>query len=123
MQNSLELYTDIGNELNKKNKGIFWSPMFGMPTLKADGKAFSGLFNNDMVFKLPGSHHAAALALDGAKLFDPGMGRPMKEWVQIPLKISEQWKKFAEAAMNYVISVMKAKEKKYGSKNPDPRFI
>jgi hypothetical protein len=55
--------------------------MFGMPTLKFNGKAFAGLFGGEMTFKLAGDAHA--LALKGAKLFDPmGIGRVMKEWVQ-----------------------------------------
>jgi hypothetical protein len=78
------------------------SKMFGMPTLKVKGKAFAGLFNDAMVFKLKGVHHASALALTGAKLFDPMGGRPMKEWVQVPIKHASTWAKLAGHARDYV---------------------
>lgn len=59
--------------------------MFGMPVVKVNGNAFMGYFKESMTFKLTGKSHASALKLAGARLFDPsGMGRPMKEWVQVP---------------------------------------
>jgi len=42
-----------------------------MPSVKGgDGKAFAGLYGDDVVFKLAGDAHARALALDGARLFE-----------------------------------------------------
>jgi len=73
--------------------------MMGMPTLYLGGKAFAGLFGDAMVFKLGGEEHTAALALQGAGLFDPsGMGRPMKAWVQVPLEQASDWPVLAASA-------------------------
>jgi hypothetical protein len=94
-------YDAIAAALTKKGS-VEASQMFGMPTLKVKGKAFAGLFNDAMVFKLKGVHHAAALALSGAKLFDPMGGRPMKEWVQVPIQHASAWVKLAERARDYV---------------------
>jgi len=82
--------------------GAVMSAMFGMPSLKIKGKAFAGLFEDEMVFKLTGEAHKKSLAEKGAKLFDPMGGRPMKEWVQVPLSSAKQWKGLAEEAMKYV---------------------
>ena len=78
--------------------------MFGMPCLKnSNGKAFAGYFEGTMVFKLGGPSHAQALALSGAKLFDPTeRGRPMKEWVVVPFEHSSSWLEFARDAFVYV---------------------
>ena len=78
--------------------------MFGMPCLKnSNGKAFAGYFEDTMVFKLGGVSHAEALALTGAKLFDPSeRGRPMKEWVVVPHEHSSRWLEFARNAFDYV---------------------
>ncbi|HEX9133970.1 MAG TPA: hypothetical protein VF844_16890 [Ktedonobacteraceae bacterium] len=78
--------------------------MFGMPCLKnSNGKAFAGFFESDMVFKLGGATHAEALALAGARLFDPSeRGRPMKEWVVVPIEHVSRWLQFARAAFDYV---------------------
>ena len=77
--------------------------MFGMPTLKnSAGKAFAGYTDGAMVFKLGGASHAEALALSGAKLFDPMGGRPMKEWVVVPVEHSSRWLAFARDAFDYV---------------------
>lgn len=72
--------------------------MMGMPTLYLSGKAFAGLWGDAMVFKLDGDDHAAALALDGAALFDPsGVGRPMKAWVRVPVAHCAEWPRLARA--------------------------
>jgi len=78
--------------------------MFGMPCLKNNnGKAFAGYFEGTMVFKLGGASHAEALALLGAKLFDPSeRGRPMKEWVVVPVEHGSRWLEFARDAFDYV---------------------
>jgi hypothetical protein len=78
--------------------------MFGMPCLKnSNGKAFAGYFEGAMVFKLGGASHSEALALSGARLFDPSeRGRPMKEWVVVPIEHVSRWLEFARNAFDYV---------------------
>jgi hypothetical protein len=78
--------------------------MFGMPCLKnSNGKAFAGYFEGAMVFKLGGDSHSEALALSGARLFDPSeRGRPMKEWVVVPNEHASRWLEFARDAFDYV---------------------
>ena len=76
------------------------SSMFGMPTLKLDGKALAGLYGDAMTFKLTAEALAEALRLDGAHLFDPsGMGRPMKAWVVVPVACAEEWERLARLAL------------------------
>ena len=73
--------------------------MMGMPTLYLAGKAFAGLWGEGMVFKLAGAGHADALALEGARLFDPsGRGRPMRAWVEVPVAQAAQWSRLAHLA-------------------------
>ena len=76
--------------------------MFGMPCIKAGSKTFAGFWQAAMVFKLGGPEHGEALALAGAHLFDPGMGRPMREWVVVPATHAAQWPALARAAQRYV---------------------
>jgi len=77
--------------------------MFGMPCLKHNGKMFAGFYQEAMVFKLGAPAHAKALALAGALLFDPsGLGRPMKEWVVVPVEFSSKWLELAREALRYV---------------------
>ena len=81
------------------------SKMFGMPVLKKNGKAFAGFYgaNDAMTFKLTGPAHAEALALPGAKLSDPsGMGRPMREWVEVPAEHASRWPQLAREALDYL---------------------
>ena len=86
---------ELRNELD-----IVSTSMFGMPSVKRrGGRVFAGLYGDDMVFKLEG--HAArerVLALDGAHLFEPMAGRPMKAWVQVPPTHETQWAELAREA-------------------------
>jgi hypothetical protein len=80
--------------------GVKASSMFGMPTLKRNGKAIGGLWGDAMTFKLAPEAVADALSLEGAKQFDPsGLGRPMKAWVVVPLAQSGEWERLAQLAL------------------------
>lgn len=85
-----------------ESSGVVPGSMFGMPCLKIGRKTLAGLWGDAMNFKLPPAPRAEALALPGAEPFDPGMGRPMKEWVLIPLEHSAGWTRYAEQAMEFV---------------------
>jgi hypothetical protein len=77
--------------------------LFGKPCLKIGGKAFACQFRDATAFKLTPEPHAEALGLDGAQLFDPsGKGRPMKEWVQVPVDHAGRWRALARAASRTV---------------------
>ena len=79
------------------------SKLFGMPCLKNEhGKAFAGFHQEAMVFKLGGADHARALALPGARLFDPMQGRPMKAWVEVPADHAALRLELAQQALAFV---------------------
>lgn len=76
--------------------------LFGMPCLKANGKAVLGSFDGGVVFKLGmGSEaHNVALSLAGSVLFDPsGKGRAMRDWVVVAAEYDARWGDFAAAAI------------------------
>jgi hypothetical protein len=76
--------------------------MFGMPCLKREnGKVFAGLWKDGGVnVKLTDeAQREAALAIPGTTQFDPGMGRPMREWVLVPPAQSDEWERLVEQAI------------------------
>jgi hypothetical protein len=88
------LLADISSE-----RDVVKASMFGMPGMKRrGGKAFCGLYGEDMIFKLAGENHARALSLEGAHLFEPMAGRPMKAWVQVPPDHEAAYADLARAA-------------------------
>lgn len=93
------LFAELAEELAPQ--GAKRGQMFGMACLKdPNGKAFVGLHGEELVVRLnrDTTEHAAALALPGSHLFDPMGGRPMKDWICLPLAQHEQWLPLAEAA-------------------------
>ena len=95
-------YDEVAAELTATSPATL-SKMFGMPCLKIGSKAFAGYTDSAMVFKLSGAPHTRALALSGAHLFDPGsMGRPMKEWVVVPVEHAAVWPDLGRDALAYV---------------------
>lgn len=78
------------------------SKMFGAPCLKREnGKVVACSWKDGgLTVKLTDeSVREAALALPGAGLFDPGMGRVMKEWVLVPASQSSEWLRLVESAV------------------------
>ena len=74
-------YDEIADDLAARDPDVELSQMMGMPCIKSGGKMVIGYESSgEMVFKLPDpAEHEKAMALDGAKLFDPsGRGSPSR---------------------------------------------
>jgi len=83
-------------------RGATRSQMFGMPVLKAGDKVFAGTFGDAMTFKLGPDDLEKARSLTGVEAFEPVKGRPMREWVLVPLAQAKRWSDLAERAFEYL---------------------
>jgi hypothetical protein len=93
-------YDEIADDLAARNADVEPGQMFGMPVVKRGTKAAFGVWEDALVFKLTdAAARERALALDGAELFDPMGGRPMKEWVVVPAAHAGEWPRLAEDAV------------------------
>jgi hypothetical protein len=63
--------------------------MFGYEACFVNGGFWAGMYQDEIVIKLPPELKDATKALAGAAQFDPMGGRPMKSWWVIPRKVSE----------------------------------
>lgn len=96
MTKAEELFHEIAGNISDGTKG----KMLGAFCFKAtNGKAAAMFWKEYMVFKLVGDMLTEALALYGAKIFEPAAGRPMGGWVQLSYDYKKLWPKYAEKAM------------------------
>jgi TfoX/Sxy family transcriptional regulator of competence genes len=58
--------------------------MFGYPAAFVNGNMFMGLFQEDMILRLPEADRAELLKINGARIFEPMPGRQMREYVVLP---------------------------------------
>jgi hypothetical protein len=95
-------YDEICHDLAARDPDVVLGQMMGMPAIKRRGKMIGGLWRDHMVFKLPAeAAREAALALEGAALFDPSeRGRPMKEWVAVPRTHDDRWSDLVDQAIS-----------------------
>lgn len=97
------------HQLSEKIEDVKPGKMFGAHCLKTpNGKAAAMFWKDYLVVKLQGEDWKEAMSLDGAQLFDPMDGRPMKEWVQIPFDYKDKWLKFVQISVDGV-KVLKGK--------------
>jgi hypothetical protein len=92
-----ELVADVSSRY-----ALHESSMFGMPCLKREnGKVVAGHWKDGgLTVKLTDeSAREQALALPGVELFDPGMGRPMREWLLVPEALSDEWLRLVDQAI------------------------
>ena len=65
--------------------------MFGGVAAKVNGYMFGGLFGRSAIVRLSPGDQQAALALEGAEMFDPMRnGRPSKDSVQLPESVMDE---------------------------------
>jgi hypothetical protein len=75
--------------------------MFARPCLKRGGKLVAGESRDGgLTVKLTDeAAREEALAIDGASLYDPGVGQAMREWVHVPAAQSRRWRELVEQAL------------------------
>lgn len=93
-------YQALIDELMQTVPDLQEGSLFGMPCIKANGKAVIGSFDGGVVFKLFGEAHSKAVELHGSELFDPSeKGRPMKDWVVVTVEHKSEWIDLANHAI------------------------
>ena len=95
-------WDDLVEAVTVRHPDITPGKMFGMPCLKrANGKVVAGFWKDGgvTVKLVDETARTAALALPGIDLFDPGMGRQMKEWVLVPAAQAGEWERLVEKAL------------------------
>ena len=92
MTKAEEYFTRLAQEIPDVKAG----KMFGALCMKtSNGKSAAMFWKDNLVVKLQGENFNQAARLEGAMLFEPMEGRPMKEWMQIPFEHKSKWKKYA----------------------------
>ena len=75
-----------------------------MPGLRVGGKIFAMLVNEELVVKLPKPRVDELVDSSSGSRFNPGHGRPMKEWASAPPAGGPDWLRLAEEAFSFVSS-------------------
>jgi TfoX/Sxy family transcriptional regulator of competence genes len=78
--------------------------MFGSPVLKVGGKVYAMLVKGRLVVKLPTDRVEALMASGLGDRFDPGHGKPSKEWVAIDAVASRRWRSLVNEAREFIAS-------------------
>lgn len=82
--------------------GVTAGTMFGARALKVRKKVFALLVKGDLIVKLPSERVEHLVSSGSGRLFDPGHGRLMKEWVAIPLGLRAGWSRLVDEAKDFV---------------------
>ncbi|HET6685648.1 MAG TPA: hypothetical protein VFH02_03880 [Jiangellaceae bacterium] len=70
--------------------------------LRVSGKIFAMFIHDELVVKLPRVRVDELVATRGARNFDPGHGRLMKEWAVMPETAAGEWPTLVGEARSYV---------------------
>ena len=108
-----ELIQKFG-ELVPRDPRVEQRKMFGYPAAFACGNMFMGLHQENLILRLPEPQRAELLSLDGASVFEPMPGRPMREYVVVPpalLSDLEAIRSWAARALEYGASLPDKKKK------------
>jgi TfoX/Sxy family transcriptional regulator of competence genes len=98
MKNS---YSEIAEFYSRKT-GVEHGRMFGSEGLKIGGKVFAMQVKGRLVVKLPAKRVSELAGTAGLRLFDPGHGRAMKEWMEIDAEAGIEWTGLAQESFDYV---------------------
>jgi TfoX/Sxy family transcriptional regulator of competence genes len=76
--------------------------MFGSRVLKVRGKVFAMVVKGRLVVKLPKENVDQLLSSGIGRSFDPGHGKPSKEWVAVDPKAHRRWPSLIAQARKFV---------------------
>ena len=83
-------------------------PMFGYPSALVNGHLFTGLHEERMVVRLDEAERSELLGVEGACIFEPVPGRPMREYVVLPPSIlgdERALRRWTARALSYVATL------------------
>jgi TfoX/Sxy family transcriptional regulator of competence genes len=95
--------------------GVQRRAMFGYPAAFVNGNMLASIFQDRIMIRLGDAERALALAIEGARPFEPMPGRAMKEYVDLPTSVTRdaaalgQW---LQRARDYAASLPPKKSKK-----------
>ncbi len=102
-RNAEQLFSEVKDHFSS-DRSVALGKMFGTEGLKSDGKVFAMHVKGDLVVKLPVQRVDELMVLGVGTRFDPGHGRLMKEWIQIPPGKAD-WTGLAVEARSFVDAV------------------
>ncbi len=70
--------------------------MFGFPAGFIHRNIFMGLHQENMILRLSEESRTELLAIEGAKLFQPMPGQPMREYVVVPMSIVQDRERLSQ---------------------------
>lgn len=94
-------------ETQLAHSGISVGKMFGSRVLKVTGKVFGMVVKGRLVVKLPKERVEELLRSGLVAPFDPGHGKPSKEWVAVGAIASQRWPRLVDEARDFVRSAVK----------------
>jgi TfoX/Sxy family transcriptional regulator of competence genes len=97
--------------------------MFGQPCAFVNGNMFTGLHGPRMVLRLPDERRRSFLAIEGATIFEPMPGRPMKEYVVIPESVLRDESALRDWIEQAFLSAAALPVKEPKSRSPRPRAV
>jgi TfoX/Sxy family transcriptional regulator of competence genes len=95
--------------------GVERRTMFGYPSIFFNGNMLACVFQDRIMLRLSEADRGDAMAAHQAKLFEPSPGRPMKEYVELPLPITKNpaaMRSWVERGRAYVATLPAKKPKK-----------
>jgi TfoX/Sxy family transcriptional regulator of competence genes len=82
--------------------GVSRGKMFGSEGLKVAKQVFAMEVKGKLVVKLSAERAAELRDAGLAEAFDPGHGRPMKQWIAVDTSSKVDWLKLSREALDFV---------------------
>ena len=96
----IDVYEELKTHFSSDNDVTVLSGR-GAQGIKRGGKLFVMFMKGVIIVKLPEELVKEIISMGEGVSYDPGTGKPMKNWVLIPVSRKELWIKYSEEAKKH----------------------
>jgi len=96
-----DIYDELKNHFSNV-KDVTVLSGSGAQGIKRDGKLFVMFMKGDILVKFPPERVSEIVVSGDGQAYDPGTGKPMKNWVLIPQAKKDSWIKYSKEANNFL---------------------